>query len=284
MVSRAQYQTAAVSAIRVRHRVGLGLLEPLNPFDTARKLDVDVWFRDVSSFDGLLARTPKPLIILSSRRPPGRQHFTCAHELGHLLLNHTPDVDLKVSAEPDDSKSDEELIADSFASYLLMPKTAVQHAAYVRNLNLTALSPIDLLLLATTFGVGCGTFSSHLRYGLRLIDATQHQRLAKNIPKAIREAFYAPAAEGRLTLIDEHWLGEFIDLRVGDFAWFNDCLLPVEDARITTAEPHRSGSVVRAVAPGFSYATTVKNRTFTIRVMPNEFAGRSIYRHLEVKK
>src|SRR5690554_6444620 len=90
-------QDSVARALRTRHQIGLGLLEPVNPFDAASALGIEVKFSKQPSTDGLFVRLPKPTIIISALRPFPRQTFTCAHEIGHLVLNHEPMVDLDLS-------------------------------------------------------------------------------------------------------------------------------------------------------------------------------------------
>lgn len=59
-------------------------------------------------------------ILISSQCPVERQRFTCAHELGHILLGHVGQHEL-VNREPDPKDNPIEQAANVFASRLLAP-------------------------------------------------------------------------------------------------------------------------------------------------------------------
>lgn len=61
-----------------------------------------------------------PTIMVSSLAIPARQRFTCAHELGHIILGHVGRYDL-VCREPDPGDTPIEQAANVFASRLLAP-------------------------------------------------------------------------------------------------------------------------------------------------------------------
>ena len=54
---------------------------------------------------------PRINIFISSLRPTGRQHFTCAHELGHHIFNHGMKIDELVSKK-ESSYNDDEFLVD----------------------------------------------------------------------------------------------------------------------------------------------------------------------------
>lgn len=61
-----------------------------------------------------------PTIMVSSLTIPARQRFTCAHELGHIILGHVGRYDL-VCREPAPGDNPIEQTANVFASRLLAP-------------------------------------------------------------------------------------------------------------------------------------------------------------------
>jgi hypothetical protein len=73
-----------------------------------------------------------PVIAANTRQPAGRQRFTVAHELGHLLLNHHADfhIDLVSSVaagEPPGFDWRHERAANSSAASLLMPAGMIRN-------------------------------------------------------------------------------------------------------------------------------------------------------------
>ncbi len=73
-------------------------------------------------FDGVrLTNGNKIVIAYNKNKPPTRQRFTLAHELGHCLLGHGEQgstLDLS-------SKEPEEIEANAFAAELLIPRRAL---------------------------------------------------------------------------------------------------------------------------------------------------------------
>ena len=62
----------------------------------------------------------QPWILIAKDKPIRRQRFTCAHELGHILLGHTGKYKL-VNREPSRGDNPIEQEANVFASRLLAP-------------------------------------------------------------------------------------------------------------------------------------------------------------------
>src|SRR6185312_15295352 len=84
---------AAVKALETRKKAGYRLLDPISVYDLADKMGVDVRFFDLPSMEGMYRGAPRPTIVVSSLRPPGRQVYTAAHELGHHLFGHGSQFD-----------------------------------------------------------------------------------------------------------------------------------------------------------------------------------------------
>ena len=82
-------------------------------------------------------REPKPRIHVSALRPLARRTFTCAHELGHHVFGHGSTID---ELRDDQSKSAErppnEILADAFAAFVLMPTLGLREAFTKRGLVL----------------------------------------------------------------------------------------------------------------------------------------------------
>src|SRR5512138_568360 len=124
------------AALQLRRSLALAREEPVNVFDVATTIGVDVIFLDRPSLEGMFVRDPDPVILLPCRlhRPPGRISFSCAHELGHFQLGHGTTVDEYVEDKSArHEKSDEEIAANTFASSLLMPRQAVVERFTTRN-------------------------------------------------------------------------------------------------------------------------------------------------------
>src|SRR5206468_1844508 len=115
------------AALEIRKRAAKANYEPICVFDLAENLGIEVKFFRGDSFEGMYAPASQTVIV-PTLRPPGRQAFTCAHELGHWYFKHGTRIeelkflDLQYNREPD------EQLANVFAAHLLMPSWAVKHA------------------------------------------------------------------------------------------------------------------------------------------------------------
>ncbi|WP_246833283.1 ImmA/IrrE family metallo-endopeptidase [Williamsia sp. 1138] len=115
-----------------------------------REWDLDIRTRDLASvvedvfsvdvavveldgkFDGIAWQSHNSrLILISTSSVPGRQRFTLAHELGHLLANdaqHQTSVDVDIH-DKEHKKLNSEIRANAFSASFLMPVDVLQEAA-----------------------------------------------------------------------------------------------------------------------------------------------------------
>ncbi len=146
----------------VEDRAGVGvLLEPLE-----------------GGLDGLCARTGDvALIVVDSSAYPGRQRFTAAHELCHLLLGEggLVLVDERISAHGEPP----EIRANAFASHFLIPEEGVR-----RYLGQRAVDEAVVVELQFTFGVSLEALLWHL-LNLKLISEEERSALSRRGAKAL---------------------------------------------------------------------------------------------------
>src|SRR5437870_7131834 len=114
-------------ALNLRRRVSASVSQPICIYDTAEQLGIEVIFRPENSLGGIYNKTAETILI-PTRRPPGRQAFTCAHEIGHWFFGHGTGIDEISDLERFDESDPNERLVDIFASYLLMPPWAVREA------------------------------------------------------------------------------------------------------------------------------------------------------------
>lgn len=204
------------AALQVRRSLVISREQPVNPFEVAQALGIDVWFTDTPSLEGMFARTDDARIILPclSHRPLGRLCFSCAHELGHAQLGHGNRVDQYV-ATPRDTRDPEEFAADVFASSLLMPRPAVLGAFRVRDMDPASAADLELLSVAFELCVGLEALVKHLHWGLGLINKTMMQQLLKLTPKSIRRETFGARCPGVIVPLDDAWRSAAVDLEVG---------------------------------------------------------------------
>lgn len=80
----------------------------------------------------------------------GSKAFTCAHELGQEVSGHGVQFDEIVGCRGALRQNEpEEIIADAFARFLLMPKSAVEQDLAVRGWHLTSCGPREIYSLAS---------------------------------------------------------------------------------------------------------------------------------------
>lgn len=97
---------------------------PSPVYEIAIRMGVTVKIQHCDGMEGGLEWTDPPTIYLNSSNSRTRQRFTCAHEIGHLLLH------------PMENRLDEthglnnpmEVEANIFAAHILMPPSDLKHA------------------------------------------------------------------------------------------------------------------------------------------------------------
>lgn len=272
---------ASTCALRIRQKARIAPHEPCNAFDLADALGVEVRFAQLPSAEGVYS-PGKPVIIVSSLRPTGRQAFTCAHELGHHVYGHGEQFDELVEERGKSRRFDpKEFEADCFASALLMPRTAVLKGLGARGWNSKTLSPEQAYALASWLGVGYGTLVSNMHWGMGLLSADLAAALESVKLPQIRKAILGHKCKEHLAVVDEAWLGRAIDVQVDDLI-----LLPAASAlEGGVVEPVRasaSGRLVRAVKPGVgrAFSSTGEWAQF-VRVSKKQYTGLARFRHLE---
>jgi Zn-dependent peptidase ImmA (M78 family) len=95
---------------------------PVSVTEICRMLGIQIkLYKPQDDNDGMsLILNEVPMILVGSNSSGGRQRFTAAHEMGHILLGHVGKYEL-VSREPSPSDSPIEQAANVFASRLLAP-------------------------------------------------------------------------------------------------------------------------------------------------------------------
>ena len=269
----------AMSALKLRRKLGLNLLDSICPFDVAETCGVEVRFIDISSIDAVYARMPKSIILLSSGRPLVRQVFNCAHELGHHVFGHGVCLEQLLSkrylADP------KEFLVECFAGLLLMPQIAVRNAFLQRGWSINRPTSEQLYAVACHFGVGYTTLVHHMRGGVGILETRfAESRLRERLP-SIRKKILGEACTGNLIVVDQHWRGRPVDTQVGDLI-----LLPPSGRKsgdcVRELKEVASGKVFEALKKGCGqlFIDETEWGTF-IRVSEPQYVGRSMFRHLE---
>lgn len=95
---------------------------PVKVGELCRQLGIKVSYYDSPNDDDGKSTIidGQPWILIAKGKTVQRQRFTCAHELGHILLGHTGQYEL-VNREPSRGDNPIEQAANVFASRLLAP-------------------------------------------------------------------------------------------------------------------------------------------------------------------
>lgn len=273
---------ATVQALHVRRRAGYTFWEPICVYDLAARHGLEVRFFDIPSMEGVYCASASPTIIVSSLRPPGRQAFTCAHEIGHHEFGHGDQYDEIVEQRSEARQHDmKEFQADCFAGAILMPKVVVCRGFLLRNVDPTTAPPESFYVIATWLGVGYTTLIHHMHRVLGLIASARVDELLCQRPKALRSALLGRECREHLVVADLQWYGRAIDLQVGDLARL-PAGVSVEGRCTEELERQNASVLVRATSPGLGRVTVADaGWSAYLRVSRKNYVGRSVYRFEE---
>lgn len=271
---------AATEARRARSSVGASPMVPIDPIQVAEKCGCQVWFKKLSSLEGLYAPEPKPTIILGSERPAGRRSYSCCHELGHHVFKHGHKIDELEAQKKVCHKPPEEYLADMFASHLLMPQIGVRKALNDRLWKSEELTPQKVYTLASYFGVGYSSIINHLRLSLCLIDGRHAESLLKVKPKEIKGSLGAGAGS-ELVIVDRFWQVRAVDLEVGDALVLPLGIQVDSECEIVLDANTERHNLYNAVSPGITRAySEAEDWAVNIRVSRKGYDGLAQYRFL----
>jgi Zn-dependent peptidase ImmA (M78 family) len=278
-------QAAVVKALQMRTRAGYPVRDPLSVYDLAGRLDIEVRFVDIPSMEGIYKGPRHPTILLSSLRPPGRQAYTCGHELGHHALGHGAQFDELIDERSQERRFDpKEFQADCFAGTLLMPQMAVRRAFSLRGWDPATCSQESFYTIASWLGVGYGTLIHHLWKALNMLDMRRARALLREQPKDIRGTLLGRECRGNLIIADCRLDSRAIDPQVTDLL-----LLPpnvrLEGRCVTLLEQDGKRTIACAVTPGIGRVAAERSEwSAYIRVSRQQFVGRAQYRFEEEVK
>ena len=156
--------SAEALAGKTRIDLGIGMREPVNMKTVVRQLNIMTVYRPLSeNLCGLSLKSADGndrFMLVNSNSTRGRQHFTMAHELFHLLY----DDDFKphfCGKEP--SKDLTERSADMFATALLMPREGVMGCLSHEEITSDRVGIDTAIRLGQLYGVSHSTMVSRLR-------------------------------------------------------------------------------------------------------------------------
>lgn len=269
-----------MQALKIRSAAGIELWHPVSIYDLVAQHNIDVWFLEASSLEGMYSKSPNkpPAILLGSERPMGRQVFTCAHEFGHHVFKHGIRVDSLIQGKGSKKKFDpDEFLADSFAGFLLMSKAAVENAFSVREWDVRAPAPYQVFVIAGYLGVGYSTLIQHMSNALRILPRNTARELLRHQPKTIRSKILGHSFDTNLVIVDSHWKIRPIDIQVGDLLLINSRPL-CETSCLRLVGDHPQGWLFQAATPGTGkLQSAIDNWAAQVRVSSRGFHGWAKY-------
>ncbi|MDD5369718.1 MAG: ImmA/IrrE family metallo-endopeptidase [Anaerolineaceae bacterium] len=270
-------------ALQTRQSLGINLTETFDIYQIATNLGIEVRFDPIASMEAMyVIKNRVPIIILSSLRPPGRQFFNCAHELGHHILKHGGKIDQLISDRTDKRIFDPiEFSADTFGGYFLMPKSLLIQAFHLRGFHIDQCVPLEFYRIANWIGIGYSTLITHMHFGLKLISTIQLENLQKFTPRKIRKMVLGHEVDKNLVMIDSYWTSRAVDIQVSDLF-----VVPVgvemEGTSVNVTDNREGLIIFEGFTPGISRLTRADNGwSVYVRVSKKNYQGRSIFRYLE---
>jgi IrrE N-terminal-like domain len=248
-------------------------------YDLSERLGVDVRFEQLPSMEGVYLRLECPVILVSSLRPLRRRRFTCAHELGHHIFGHGSRYDAIVDDRKQIRANDpDELLADSFAAALLMPKTTIASAFHLRGYSTASPTAIQVYAVAGWLGVGFNTLIYQMDQTYRLMEPGAAAALRRHRPIDIRSELLGMDCPHDVLIVDQYWKHRAVDVEVGDRLLLPPaCKLEGTAVRIDRAEATRS--IAEATSPGISRLVASKHDWATyVRVSRASYSGLAAFR------
>jgi Zn-dependent peptidase ImmA (M78 family) len=268
----------AQAASDVRDQVGLDLVEPIDPYAVAEALGIRVRFLNVS-MEGFYQKSKPPRILLSALRPLARKAFTCAHEVGHHWFGHGSTIDELTSDDRGDSDIPDEVLANAFAAFLLMPSIGVRRAFNSRGWKPATVNAMQVLTIASEFGVGYETLLTHLSITLNDMPRNVRMELSKWTPQRIRKRLLGDSDAEGLVILDEYQQSTGVDIEAG-YALAVPQGAAVSGDVLTSRQSITGFDVYDAVGRGRATIATSK-WSAEARVGPLRFVGPANYRFLE---
>lgn len=266
------------AASDVRDQLGFDLITPIDPYKVADRLGIRVRFIPVS-MEGFYQKGHPPRIMLSAQRPLARKAFTCAHEVGHHWFGHGSTIDELKSDDRQDSEIPEEILANAFAAFLLMPTIGMRRAFNSRGWKPQTTNPEQILTIASEFGVGYETLLTHLSVTLSDMPYGVRNELSKWTPKRIRKRMLGHDDAEGLLILDNKQRATSVDLDEG-YALAVPKGANVCGGALVKSQSIEGFDIYSAVARGSADIST-DDWQIEARVAPAEFVGAAGYRFLE---
>jgi Zn-dependent peptidase ImmA (M78 family) len=268
---------ALQAAVQAREASGFDQFEPLDPYLAAQKLSVKVVFL-TASMEGFYLKGPPGRILLSSSRPVARRNFTCAHELGHHWFGHGSTLDELKEDDRSEAQKPEEVLANGFASFLLMPTIGIRSAFARRGWKISSANAVQMFTVACEFGVGYRTLINHLHFSLREITSLHKTLLEKSSPIKIRQGLLSSDYDS-LVVADNETRTFALEVEVGAAVLLPKGSTVGGGALLHVSSPDEF-ELFKAMKRGVSKVSQ-STPLYEVRVMPKLYEGAALNRFLE---
>lgn len=160
-MKRLTIQESEILAQKFRSEHGLSMTEPISTKTVLRKLGILTMYRPLSekSF-GISAKSEsgRMFMMVNCNSTRGRQHFTIAHELYHLLYDDSPEPHMCGGVATGVEKD-----ANLFASALLMPREGLLKMVSDEEVKSRKVKLATVLRIEQFFGVSRNTLLLRLK-------------------------------------------------------------------------------------------------------------------------
>jgi len=202
------------AARRAHHKFAVNPVARVDVFGALRQAGAYVFFRPLKSIYGAYLPTGDkvPALLINSNLPLSTQRFTAAHELGHVFLKHkTLSLETEIGFVPEERKGvdDDEIVAEAFGAFFLMPKPLVMNMIRELDLHVEQLRPRDVYLLGLRMGTSYQATVNQLQT-LKLVKYAAAEKLRDLPPKEIKQELNDDETLGRhdVWVLDEQWNGK----------------------------------------------------------------------------
>lgn len=274
-------RTAAKRALSVRISQKIGIDSPCDVYELIAGFGLDLQFVDIPSLEGMYLNEPESKrICVSALRPVGRQKYTAAHELGHHVYDHGTQIDQVGAPDKCAKTPDEEILADAFARFLLMPARAVLASFRVRGVDPTNPKPQDVFRSAEWLGVGYQTLLYHMQLSVDLLSDSRRRTLAKWKVRTLKAQLAKVPGEGDVWQLDRYWDGQRLHAQIGDTVVGIDLERMAQFPQPQVVQPNPTLEEVKLVGVGEGCLPVGADGLTRVSISRAKYVGFYEYRYL----
>jgi Zn-dependent peptidase ImmA (M78 family) len=191
-MDRQQITVMAMGAAHRAHKqFGVDPRSRVDVFGVLRSANAYVFFRPLRSMFGayLPTKGEMPGLLINSNLPLSVQRYTAAHEFGHVYMKHkTVSLDSEISFVPEERSGvdQDEIAAEAFAAFFLMPKPLVVNSMRDLALRPEQINPSTAYLLALRMGTSYRATVNHLQT-LKFVTRSLAAKLRDIKPQDIKQ-------------------------------------------------------------------------------------------------